>query len=109
MLRWYGSKEKVIEGLKAVPNMESLRKELDALERQFATPKEPFGMEEHLLVAKLANLYKQMLNLGNARAIPIGLANEYLNNRKLAETQDAQFGAGTAQYMAEAIQRYYGV
>ena len=109
MLRWYGSKEKVIEGQRAVPDMESLRKELDALQRQFAAPKEPSGMEEQLLVAKLAELYKQMLNLDNARAILIDLANEYLNNSKLAEAQDSQFGAGTAQYMAEAIQRYYGV
>lgn len=109
MLRWYGSKEKVIEGQKAVPDMDALRRDLNALQRQFATPKEPSGMEEHLLVARLAELYKQMLNLGNARAILIDLANEYLNNGKLAEVQDRQFGAGTAQYMAEAIKRYYGV
>lgn len=109
MLRWYGSKEKVIEGQRAVPDMEYLRRELDTLQRQFAAPKKPSGMEEHLLVAKLAELYKQMLNLDNARAILIDLANEYLNNSKLAEAQDSQFGAGTAQYMAEAIQRYYGV
>lgn len=109
MLRWYGSKEKVIEGQKAVPGMDALRKELEAVQRQFAVPKEPSGMEEHLLVSKLAELYKKMLNLGNARAILIDLADEYLNNSQLAEAQDKQFGAGTAQYMAEAIKRYYGV
>ncbi len=109
MLRWYGSKEKVIEGQKAVPGMDALRKELEAVQRQFAVPKEPSGMEEHLLVSKLAELYKKMLNLGNARAILIDLADEYLNNSRLAEAQDKQFGAGTAQYMAEAIKRYYGV
>ena len=108
MLRWYGSKEKVIEGQKAVPGMDALRKELEAVQRQFAVPKEPSGMEEHLLVSKLAELYKKMLNLGNARAILIDLADEYLNNSRLAEAQDKQFGAGTAQYMAEAIKRYYG-
>lgn len=110
MLKWYGSKEKVIEGQKPIPNMEDLRTELANLHKEFAThiegcPKE----EEYNLVARLGNSYKQMLHLDNARAFLLDLAKEYLQDEKLAEAQDSQYGKGTAKYMAEAIQRYYGV
>lgn len=109
MLRWYGGKEKIIEGQKAVPDMDRLRKELDALHRRFAIPQAPDSMEEHILVAKLAELYRKMLNLDNARAILTDLSREYLKNEKLAEAHDSQYGKGCAVYMAEAIKRYYGI
>lgn len=109
MLRWYGSKEKVLECQKPVSDMDALRKDLDELWHQFAALQMPDSIEEHLLAAKLAELYKQMLNLDNARAFLIDLADEYLQNDKLAEVQDRQYGEGTARYVAEAVKRYYGV
>lgn len=110
MLKWYGSKEKVVEGQKAVPNMEDLRKEFDNIHKEFANNMEENNAEkEYILVAKLANAYKQMLNLDNARAFLLDLAKEYLLNGKIAEAQDIQYGKGTTKYVAEAIQRHYGV
>ncbi|MDE5802815.1 MAG: MerR family transcriptional regulator [Lachnospiraceae bacterium] len=110
LLKWYGGKEKVVEGYKSVPNMEDLRKEFDALQKDFSAHKENAGDEtEHAMVAKLADLYRQMLNMDNARNFLLDLAKEYLQNEKLAEAQDKQYGEGTARYMAEAIQRYYGI
>ncbi|MBD5497266.1 MAG: MerR family transcriptional regulator [Lachnospiraceae bacterium] len=110
LLKWYGGKEKVVEGYKPVPNMEDLRKEFDALQKDFSAHKENAGDEaEHAMVAKMADLYSQMLNMDNARNFLLDLAKEYLQNEKLAEVQDKQYGEGTARYMAEAIQRYYGI
>ncbi len=34
---------------------------------------------------------------------------EYQQNEKLAKAQDNQYGEGTAEYMAQAIRRYYGM
>ena len=110
MLRWYGSKEKIIEGQKPIQNIEDLRMELDNLYKEFSVLTENAKEEdEYLLVARLANLYKQMLNLDNARNFLIDLANEYLQNGKIAEVQDNQYGIGTTKHIAEAIQHYYGV
>lgn len=110
LLKWYGGKEKVVEGYKPVSNMEDLRKEFDALQKDFSAHKECAGDEaEHTMVAKLADLYGQMLNMDNARNFLLDLAKEYLQNEKLAEAQDSQYGEGTARYMAESIQRYYGI
>lgn len=110
LLKWYGSKENVIKGHSPIQDMDKLREEMDALHKEFFTN---IGCEdsekEHSMVAHLADLYKQMLNMDNARNFLIDLSNEYLQGGKIAEVQDQQYGEGTTKYMAEAIQRYYGV
>ncbi|MDE7341753.1 MAG: MerR family transcriptional regulator [Lachnospiraceae bacterium] len=110
LLKWYGSKEKVIEAYTPIQNMEELRKAFDALLREFAARIGCGGDDrEQEMVEELADLYKRMLNMDNARNYLLDLAEEYLRNGKIAEVQDEQYGAGTTRYMAEAIRRYYGV
>lgn len=60
-------------------------------------------------VEHLAENYKKMFRLDNARNILLDLANEYLKFSKLAEATDIQFGTGYSEYVAYAIQKYYGV
>ncbi len=110
MNKWYGSKDKVIEGLKPILNMDELRVELDKTYKGFFDHIGKAGDEEEkLLVARLADLYKQMLNMDNVRNFLIDLSNEYLQNEKLAQAQDSQYGVGTSKHIAEALQRFYGV
>lgn len=110
LLRWYGGKEKVVESFQPVPDMDNLRKEFDKLQKDFSAHRESAGdgMEKEM-VAKLADLYKQMLHMDNARNFLLDLAKEYRQNEKLAKAQDNQYGEGTAEYMAQAIRRYYGM
>lgn len=110
LLKWYGGKEKVIEAYTPIQNMEELRKAFDELLREFAAHIGCGGDgREHEMVAELADLYKRMLNMDNARNYLLDLAEEYLKYGKIAEVQDEQYGEGTTRYMAEAIRRYYGV
>lgn len=110
MLRWYGSKEKVIESSKPIKDMEELRLEHDEIYKKLARMKDSCDSEEeNCLVIRLADSYKKMLNLDNARTFLIDLAKEYLANDKLSKSQDSQYGEGSTKYIAEAIQRYYGV
>lgn len=60
-------------------------------------------------VFKLAETYKTMFRLDNARNILLDLAKEYLSNQKLAKVTDEQFGEGCSVFAAHAIQEYYGV
>lgn len=60
-------------------------------------------------VERLAENYKKMFRLDNARNILLDLANEYLNFPNLAEATDRQFGNGCSEYVAYAIRTYYGV
>ncbi len=50
-----------------------------------------------------------MFALDNARNILLDLAKEYLQNEKLAEATDQQFGKGCSEYAARAVRHYYGV
>ena len=63
----------------------------------------------HSAVEMLAENYKTMFMLDNARNILIDLAKEYSSNEKLAEITDKQYGVGCAEYVANAIKVYYGI
>ena len=113
LLKWYGSKEKVIEAvMQATGNPEEIKQEQEEntkIYRQFMAAKEAGNMDmAHSAVEMLAENYKTMFALDNARNILLDLAKEYLKGEKLAETADSQFGKGCAEYVAHAIQHYYG-
>ncbi len=114
LLKWYGSKEKVIEAvMQATGNPEEIKQEQEEntkIYRQFMAAKEAGNMNiAHSAVEMLAENYKKMFALDNARNILLDLAKEYLQSKKLAEATDSQFGKGCSEYVAHAIQHYYGV
>ncbi len=114
LLKWYGSKEKVMEAImQSDGNSGEIKQEQDENTRvykQFMDAKKSGSIDmAHSAVEMLAENYKKMFALDNARNILLDLAKEYLQNAKLAEAADSQFGEGCAEYAAYAIQRYYGV
>lgn len=114
LLKWYGSKEKAMEAvMQSTGNTEEIKQEQDEnvkIYKQFMAAKESDNMEmARSAVEKLAENYKKMFALDNARNILLDLAKEYLQGAKLAEATDSQFGTGCSQYVARAIQHYYGV
>ncbi len=114
LLKWYGSKEKAIDAvMQADGNTEELKQEQAEnaeIYRQFMAAKEADDMDmAHSAVEMLAENYKKMFALDNARNILLDLAKEYLQNGKLAEATDSQYGKGCCEYVAHAIQHYYGV
>jgi len=114
LLKWYGSKEKIIESvMQSTGNNEEIKqeqKENAKIYKQFMTAKETGNMDmAHSAVEMLAENYKTMFSLDNARNILLDLAKEYLQGEKLAEATDNQFGKGCSEYVAHAIQHYYGI
>ena len=114
LLKWYGSKEKIIESvMQSTGSNEEIKqeqKENAKIYKQFMTAKETGNMDmAHSAVEMLAENYKTMFALDNARNILLDLAKEYLQGEKLAEATDNQFGKGCSEYVAHAIQHYYGI
>lgn len=114
LLKWYGSKEKVMEAvMQSTGSVEEIKQGQDEnakIYKQFMAAKETGNMEmAHSAVEMLAENYKTMFMLNNARNILIDLAKEYSSNEKLAEVTDKQYGAGYAEYIAKAIKLYYGL
>ena len=113
LLRWYGSKEKAIEAvMQSTGSAAEIKQEQDEttkIYKQFMDAKETGNMDmAHSAVEMLAENYKTMFALTNARNILLDLAKEYLQNEKLAEATDSQFGDGCSAYVAHAILHYYG-
>lgn len=113
MLKWYCSKEKAMEAvMRSTGDDEDLKQKQDEnskIYELFMAAKEADNMNmAHSAVEQLAENYKALFALDNARNILLDLAKEYLQNEKLAEATDSQFGDGCSAYIAKAIQLYYG-
>lgn len=114
ILKWYGSKEKAMAAvMQSTGDAEEIKQEQDEnaeIYRQFMNAKETCHTDlARSAVEKLAENYKKMFLLDNARNILLDLAKEYLQNGKLAEVTDNQYGAGCSAYVAHAIRDYYGI
>lgn len=114
ILKWYGSKEKAMDAiLQATGDAEEIKQEQDenaGIYKQFMAAKEAADAAmARVAVKMLAENYKKMFALDNARNILLDLAKEYLQNAKLAEITDRQFGTGCSEYVANEILKYYGV
>ena len=114
LLKWYGSKEKVIEAvMQATGNTGELQQKQEENARiyqQFMAAKKADNMDmAHAAVEMLAENYKAMFALDNARNILLDLAKEYLQNGRLAEATDRQFGKGCSDYAAPGILHDYGL
>ena len=113
LMKWYGSKEKIMEAImQSTGDTEEIKQEQDEntkIYQLFMAAKESHDMDmERSAVEMLAENYKKMFVLDNARNILLDLAKEYRQNSKLAEATDSQFGTGCSEYVASAIKRYYG-
>lgn len=110
LLKWFGGKQQVIDSHKPIENVDSSRDELKECQIALAAlMDDPNPDKETTLISQFEDLYKKLLNLNNARAFLLDLSKEYIENEKLADAQDAQYGKGSSKYIAEAINRYYGV
>ena len=114
VFKWYGSKEKTMEAImQSTGKTEELEQKQDEnteIYKEFMKAKETGDRNtEREAVAQLAKNYKELFKLDNARNILLDLAKEYLQNQKLAEATDSQFGQGCAEYVAHAILKYYGM
>ena len=114
ILRWYGSKEKVLEAILEsdveTSNIEEKQNTNELIYQKFVKAKE---QDDSVLaeeaVKELAELYKDMFKLDNSRNILLDLANEYVSFDKMKKVTDEQYGEGAAEYIAKAIKRYYGI
>ena len=114
VFKWYGGREKAMEAImQSTGDAEELKQKQDKnaeIYKKFMAAKETNDANvEKEAVEQLAENYKEMFKLDNARSILLDLAKEYLQKQKLAEAIDSQFGSGCSEYVAYAIKKYYGV
>ena len=112
LIKWYGSKEKALQavmGTSTAPEPTVSAADTELIYRQFAQAKESNSTVLATdAVEKLADNYKAMFHLDNARNILLDLAKEYAKEEGLATATDTQYGEGVSAFIANTIQNYYG-
>ncbi len=114
LIKIYGSKEKAVEAsLQSTGDREELagqQNEVDKTYKQFACAMEKSDNDMAMKAVKeLAENYKSLFRVDNARALLLEVARDYLNNSQMEEATDKQYGKGITKYIGLAIYRYYGV
>lgn len=114
VFKWYGGKDKTMAAIMQsngdTEDFVKKQEEADDIYRKFMTAKKTSDITiEKEAVELLAKYYKELFKLDNARNILLDFADEYLQNQRLAKATDNQYGEGCSEYVAHAIQRYYGV
>lgn len=114
LIKIYGSKEKAIEAsLQATGDRKEFirqQNEIDMTYKQFACAME--NSDKNMAreaVKRLAENYKSLFKVDNARALLLEVAKDYLNNSQMEEATDQQYGKGITKYIGSEIYRYYGV
>lgn len=113
IIKWYGGKEKAMESIlkpieKTVDQNKQQEENNDIYKQLMIAKETDDSALEKALINRLADLYKEMFQLDNARSILLDLAKEYLEYEKFREVTDNQYGEGCSYYVAQAIKRYYG-
>lgn len=114
LIKIYGNKDKAVEAsLQATGNreeFEQLRADIDQTYQQFAQAMKTNNSNlATVAVEKLAENYKSMFHMDNARYLLLKVADDYLNSSPLEEATDKQYGTGVCRYIGQVIRRYYGV
>lgn len=114
LIKWYGSKEKAIDASVqssiTCDTLQQQQKDINEIYKEFVTAKQTNDVDlANKAVSKLSESYKQMFQVENTRNILLDFASGFLNSEQLAQSVDGQYGEGIAKYIAESIQRYYGV
>ena len=113
MIQLYGSKDKAIAAsLQSDGNKEAWKEqtdETDRIYRQFAQAMETGDENQaEVSVRELAENYKTMYRMDNARHLLLKVAEDYLNHSALEQVTDEQYGVGVTQFIGQTICRYYG-
>lgn len=109
LIKIYGSKDKAVEAsLEATGNMDELQQvqsDIDNIYKQFALVMEKQDADvETECVKKLAESYKKLLRVDNARYVLLKTADDYLGNGVLTEVTDKQYGQGVTKYMSMILE-----
>ena len=102
IIKWYGSKEKAIDAsVHPTESLDTLQQQQNDIYNQFAIAKQTDDSDlANKAVSQLVESYKQMFQVENARNLLLDFASGFLNSEQLAQSVDAQYGEGVAEYIA---------
>lgn len=112
VVEWYGSKEKALEASKNPGNPEifpAYQKRLGTIIKRLADMKgrDVNSFEVRELVGEYDFVTKQMFQLPDATDMVLEISNAYRTNPEIQAAQDAAYGAGTTEFIGQALEAFY--
>lgn len=112
VVEWYGSKEKALESSKNPGNSElypAYQKRLTNIIQKLSEKKgqDVNSFEVKELVGEYDFVTKQMFQLPDASTMVLELAAAYRTNTEIQTVQDSIYGAGTTEYIGQALEAFY--
>ena len=112
VVEWYGSKEKALEASKNPGNPEifpAYQKRLGTIIKRLADMKgrDVNSLEVRELVGEYDFVTKQMYQLPDATDMVLEIANAYRTNPEIQAAQDGAYGAGTTEFIGQAMEAFY--
>ena len=112
VVEWYGSKEKALEASKNPGNPEifpAYQKRLGTIIKRLADMKgrDVNSFEVRELVGEYDFVTKQMFQLPDATDMVLEIANAYRTNAEIQAAQDVAYGAGTTEFIGQALEAFY--
>ena len=111
-VEWYGDKESAMKAAAQAPGEEvlsSYQNRLDAVMKKLAGKR---GMDVSLfevkeIIGEYDFVSKQLYQMKDVKGLVRDLASAYKNDERMKAALDGQYGAGTAEYFAEAVEEFY--
>lgn len=113
LVEWYGDKDSVIDSAKGSVGdpgiFEAYRKRLDGVMKKLANRRgaEVSSFEVKELIGEYDFLSKQLYQMKDVKALMLDLAGLYRTNQAAAEGLDGEYGPGTAEFFAKAVEEFY--
>ena len=112
VVEWYGSKEKALEAVKnpsESKNFSDYQKRLEVILAKLAEMKgtDVDAPEVKELVNEYDLVTKQMFRLPDATGMVLEMASAYQTNTEIQAAQDKIYGAGTTEFIGQAIEAFY--
>lgn len=112
LVEWYGDKERVIDAAKKTASsqiIESYQKRVDEIYRRLGEKREidPRTFEVKQLIGEYDFITKQMYQMEDVKKLVLDLASLYRCDERIKTSMDEQYGEGTSEYIAKAIEVFY--
>ncbi|WP_455718541.1 MerR family transcriptional regulator [Anaerosporobacter sp.] len=111
VVEWYGDKESVLNSAKNTNSkvMEAYQKRIDEIMKKLATKRgsDTSSFEVKAIIGEYDFVSKQLYQLKDAKVLILELADIYKKDEKMKASLDGQYGAGIADFFAEAVEEFY--
>lgn len=113
MIEWYGDKESALDSAANPPGaelLETYQKRLDAVMKKLARKRgrdaDSFEVKE--IIGEYGFVFGQLYQLQDEKTLLLEVAASYRDEEKMRAALDEQYGPGTAEFFAEAVESFYG-